>query len=224
MNGSNGCDKLYSFEVDMYMEESKMTDGNEEYRGLQENKMEFDLEQEPFVIETVHTYKESDVEGYEDGIDDRYVFAIMIMDVVSIMILMYLYHEGVTSIIDCTDITEIFQFNLFQLILHIVNIILVAAKFILLIKDCIQLYKAKQLGVKLVLYAILFKPGYIWVRAKKLKRNMFNYYMYVGVLLLLTVWWLTDIYITMRALSDKLVGLMGNGGGTSFDPFSSLLE
>lgn len=199
-----------------------MTDDRKEYRDLQEDGME--LEQEPFVIETVHTYKQTDADGYEDGIDDRYVFAIMIMDVVSIMILMYLYHAGVTSIIDCTDITEIFQFNLFHLILHLVNIIFIGAKFILLIKDCVQLYKAKQLGVKLVVYAVLFKPGYIWVRAKKLKRNMFNYYMYVGALVLLTVWWLADLYITMNTLSDKLVGVMGNGGGTSLDPFSSLLE
>lgn len=169
------------------------------------------LEEQPYVVTDV-----------PPDVDDKGIYAIMVMDVLSVLFMIIVYNSTMNSIIKCEDIMDLLTVNPINIILNLLNFIMIIIKFILLIKDAIALYKIKKLGVKLILYAILFKPGYVWVRAKTLDRDMKIYYAYAAILGALIIWFLVDFYITINQLTDKLVGII-DSGSFQYDPYQSII-
>lgn len=118
--------------------------------------------------------------------------------------------ELMESILDGmdTDSSSLFSsINWFEVTCSILSFIMRMAKWVLIIYDMYKLYKQKKLNVKLVLYAILFKPGYFVVRAKQLGRDMKIYYGYVAAMCLILAFWLIDIYKYSNMLADTLSNL-----------------
>ncbi len=158
-----------------------------------------------------------------EEITDKYVHAIMIMDIISIILLIVSYNRLMNNLIQCTDLLDLLSFDSTLTVINLVNAFICIIKFILLIKDIWMLYKKKILKPKLVIAALLFKPSYIWYRAKELKREMTIYYVYVALLSILIIWWLKDIYVTVNKLSDKILELMDSNSFQGFDPYSNII-
>ncbi len=177
------------------------------------------MEQPDMIIEDDQPYV---IKELPPEVSDKRVQAIMIMDVISLTIMIASYNSFMSKIIECTDIVDLLAFNPMILVIPIITGILKIARIILVVTDCIALYKIKKLKVMLVVHAILFRPLYIWYRAKALKRDMKPYYVYVAILTVLMIWFFKDFYVTVSDLTDKIISLMDNGG-FQFDPYEHIM-
>ncbi len=191
--------------------EQKRESLKSEYIGEKEFKY-IDVEEAPYIITNL-----------PEEVTDKYVHAIMILDIVSIILLIVSYNRLMNNLIQCTDLMDLFTIDSTLTIFNLVNALICIIKFVLLIKDIWMLYKKKLLKPKLVVAALLFKPSYIWYRAKELKREMTIYYVYVALLSILIIWWLKDIYVTVNQLSDKIYELIDSNDFQGFDPYSNII-
>lgn len=191
--------------------EQKRESLKSEYIGEKEFKY-IDVEEAPYIITNL-----------PEEVTDKYVHAIMILDIVSIILLIVSYNRLMNNLIQCTDLMDLFTIDSTLTIFNLVNALICIIKFVLLIKDIWMLYKKKLLKPKLVVAALLFKPSYIWYRAKELKREMTIYYVYVALLSILIIWWLKDIYVTVNQLSDKIYELIDSNDFQGLDPYSNII-